>query len=380
MGRPLRVLLGMPFGSIQGGAERIMDDFVRRAGEVDVEPHVVFFEEGPWPEDLRARGVPVTVVDPGRFRQVHRGASALVRLRTLIRREQPDVVLGWLARAHVVLAPAATAAGMRGRLVWFQQLVTGDFVERLATVMPAQLVLACSRASGEAQQLLRPRRPVHLAYPGIEPPELLGAGELADLRAQVALPEGRTVLGISGRLVRWKRQDALLRAVALLAADGREVHALVVGGDNHNESPGYGDELRALAESLGVADRVTFTGHRTDAVALTQLMDVMVNASDPEPFGLVLLEALAVRRPVVALARGGPAEIVEDGVTGALVRNPQPEGLAAGLRPLVDDPGLRARMGEAGRERVLSRFTVERFVQAVRAGLDRVVSGDRAAR
>ena len=79
--------------------------------------------------------------------------------------------------------------------------------------------------------------PVHLAYPGIEPPELLGGTELAELRIRVGLPEGRTVLGISGRLVRWKRQDALLRAVALLAAEGRDVHALVVGGDSHNEDP-----------------------------------------------------------------------------------------------------------------------------------------------
>jgi len=258
--------------------------------------------------------------------------------------------------------------------------VLGDFVERLATAMPARLVLTCSQASAEAQRRLWPRRPVHLAYPGIEPPELLGSSELDVLRAQIGLPAGRTVLGISGRLVRWKRQDALLRAAAALAAEGRDVHALVVGGDNHNEAPGYSEELRQLARSLGVEDRVTFTGHRSDAVALTQLMDVMVNASDPEPFGLVLLEALAVRRPVVAVARGGPAEIVEDGVTGRLAPDASPEGLAAALRTLVDDPGARARMGERGRELVLARFTTERFVRAVRSGLDRVVSGDRAAR
>ena len=149
------------------------------------------------------------------------------------------------------------------------------------------------------------------------------------------------MVGISGRLVRWKRQDALLRAVALLAAEDRDVHALVVGGDSHNEDPGYGGELERLAASLGIADRVTFTGHRTDAVALTQVMDVMVNASDPEPFGLVLLEALAVRRPVVAVARGGPAEIVEDGVTGTLV--PDPATGAAGRRP----PAARRRSGAA---------------------------------
>ena len=111
--RPLRVLLGMPFGTIQGGAERIMDDFVRRAGEIGVEPHVVFFEDGPWPDDLRRDGVPVTVVDPGRFRELRSGRAAFGQLRRLMKQEQPDVVFGWLARAHVTFAPAAVAAGHR---------------------------------------------------------------------------------------------------------------------------------------------------------------------------------------------------------------------------------------------------------------------------
>ena len=118
--RPLRVLLGMPFGSLIGGAERLMDDFVRYAPDVGVTPHVVFLEDGPWPQDLRERGVQVSVVEPGRFRQrPHRNASsAFVELRSLMARERPDAVMGWLARAHVTFAPAAVAAGLRRRPPW----------------------------------------------------------------------------------------------------------------------------------------------------------------------------------------------------------------------------------------------------------------------
>lgn len=371
--RPLRVLLGMPFGSLHGGAERLMDDFVRYAPEVGVSPHVVFLENGPWPREMRDRGVPVTVVESGRFRHVHRNISAFLRLRALMAAERPDVIMGWIARAHVVFAPAAVAAGLRSRLAWYQWLVGGDLIERVATAMPARVVLTCSPEGSRAQLELRPRRSVHLALPGIEPPELLGAEELDALRAAVGVPAGRTVIGISGRLVRWKRQDAVLDAVARLHREGKDVHALVVGGEGPGHDAGFGRELERLVASLGIADRVTFTGHRDDAVALTQVMDVAVNASDPEPFGLVVLEALAVRRPVVAVGRGGPAEIVEDGVTGRLIAAPTPDRLAAALAPLVDDPQRRQQMGDAGRERVLSRFTLPRFAAGVRAGLDRVV-------
>jgi glycosyltransferase involved in cell wall biosynthesis len=365
----------MSFGNIHGGSERLMDDFLRYSEGVDVEAHVVFLEDGAWPEDLRRRGFQVTVVDPGRFRHVHRNVAAFRRLRRLIAVERPDVVLGWLARAHVTLAPAAMAAGMRERLAWYQWLVRGDAIERAATALPAEVVLTCSKEGSRAQEAMRPRRPVHLAYPGIEPPELLEPAPLAELRAEVGVPAARTVVGISGRLVRWKNQDAVVRAVARLHEQGRDVHGLVVGGEGHGHDAGYGAELEQLAASLEIADRITFTGHRTDAVELTQVMDVAVNASDPEPFGLVVLEALAGRRPVVAIARGGPAEVIQDGVTGRLVERPDPELLSTALAPLVDDPDLRARMGEAGRAQVLSRFSLSRFAQAIRQALDRVAPG-----
>ena len=370
--RTLRVVVGMSFGEIHGGSERLLDDFLRYAPEVDVEPHVVFLEDGPWPEDLRRRGLPVTVVDPGRFRHVHRNAAAFFRLRALLARERPDVVLNWIARAQVTLAPAAVAAGLRRHLAWYQWLVRGDLIERVATALPSELVICCSQEGISAQERLRPRRPTALAYPGIEAPPLLDPEQLERLREDVGLGPGGTVVGISGRLVRWKNQAAVLRAVALLRRGGRDVRGLVVGGEGHGHDAGYGAELERLAADLGIADHVRFTGHRTDAVALTQLMDVAVNASDPEPFGLVVLEALGGRRPVVAVARGGPAEVITDGVTGALVERPEPELLAAALEPLVDDRRLRERMGEEGRAQVLSRFTLTRFAEAIRAGLDRL--------
>jgi glycosyltransferase involved in cell wall biosynthesis len=251
-------------------------------------------------------------------------------------------------------------------------LVRGDLIERAATALPAEVVITCSREAVRAQESLRPRRPTALATPGIEPPALLDDARLAELRADVGVPASPTVVGISGRLVRWKNQDAVLRAVDLLRKQGRDVHALVVGGEGHGHDAGYGRELEQLAASLGIQEHVTFTGHRNDAVALAQLMDVAVNASDPEPFGLVVLEALAGRRPVVAVNRGGPAEVIDNGVTGALVPTPTPEALAGALAPLVDDPARRHRMGAAGREQVLSRFSLKRFAEGVRAALDRV--------
>jgi glycosyltransferase involved in cell wall biosynthesis len=160
-----------------------------------------------------------------------------------------------------------------------------------------------------------------------------------------------------GRLQPWKGQDRLLRAHHLLREEGRKLHTLIVGGDAHGLSSEYAASLPALVTELGLDGEVTLTGQVTEPGRYIERMDVLVNASDPEPFGIVLLEAMARAVPVVAVASGGPLEIVRDGETGLLASSGEPAALATALRALLDDPGLRARIGQAGRERFLENYT-----------------------
>jgi glycosyltransferase involved in cell wall biosynthesis len=366
----------MPFATPLGGAELLLQTFLERAPSVDVEPHVVFFDHGPWPDQVRAMGFSATVVEPGRFRNIAANLRATAQLRALLRAEQPDVVFGWLSRAHVTLAPAAIAAGMRDRLAWYQWTVpAGEFIERAATLMPARSVVTCSEAGSRAQAEHWPRRPVTLAYPGIDPPRLLPEAGIAALRERLGIPAGRDIVGISGRLVRWKGQHHVVRAVGALVAEGRDVHGLIVGGTVHGLEADFEPELHALARELGIEDRIAFTGQVDDAFPYTQLMDVAVNASEAEPFGLVVLEAMALETAIVAIDGGGPREIVDDGETGILVATAAPDLLAAAIRDLLADPERRLRIARAGRAAVLERFTVDRWMRQVREGLERVLEG-----
>src|SRR5262249_53423246 len=143
-----------------------------------------------------------------------------------------------------------------------------------------------------------------------------GAG--AGLREKLEVPAGRQVLGIVGRLQPRKRQDRFLAAVAELVGRGHDVHALLVGGDAFGLSPEYAEGRRRRIPRLGLEERVTMTGQVADPAPYLSLMDIAVSASEREPFGIVLLEAMAAGVPIVAVAHGGPLEIVEPGVTGEL--------------------------------------------------------------
>lgn len=373
---PLHVLVGMPFAVRLGGAERLLQTFLERADTIGVRPEVVLFEDGPWGREIADLGVPVTVVRPGRFRHAHRNAAAALRLAAMLSRRRPDVVLGWISRAHVTLAPPAIAAGLGRRLAWYQWTIPrNEAIERAATLLPARAVLACSYAGASAQRRMRPHRSVVVARPGIDVPTRPTRAELDGLRTRLGIPGGRAIVGISARMVRWKGHDRLLRAVGELNGRGHDSHALIVGGTGHRLDEGLDGELRTLAGELGLAGRATFTGHVPDALPYIALMDVAVNASEHEPFGIAVLEAMALERAVVAIDAGGPREIVEDGVTGMLAPSSSPAHLADAIGPLLHDGKRRAALGRAARSQVLERFTVAGWLADVRTGLERAADG-----
>ncbi len=173
----------------------------------------------------------------------------------------------------------------------------------------------------------------------------------------LGLPPGVPIVGLVGRLEPWKGQDRLLYALALLRERGHSAHLVIVGGDAYDLSPAYARSLPRLVERLELADAVTMTGQVPDAGPYIEQMDILVNASDPEPFGIVLLEGMARGVAVVAVDSGGPAELIEHGRTGLLARSGEPSALADAVEPLLASPALRRAVGQSGRERFLEEFT-----------------------
>lgn len=380
----MRLLVTLPWGDRLGGAETMLQTVLDGAQESGHEIELVFLQAGPWPEELRDAGFRVEVFSGGRLRDVHRWVGAVVRLAGIIRRRRPDVILNWAAKTQLYGAPAAMLTGMSDRVVWWQHLIpTGHWLDRCATLLPARAIGCSSRAGAAAQARLAPSRATFVVAPGAPVPPS-GTAPVAGIAPAAgsadpgghypALPANAPVIGLVGRLQPWKGQDRLLRAQALLRERGHEVHTLIVGGDAYGFSSAYAESLAPLAGDLGLADAVTLTGQVEDAGPYIERMDILVNASDPEPFGIVLLEAMARGVAVVAVDSGGPAELLEHGRTGLLARSGAPDALADALESLLVSPELRQSIARAGRERFMREFTDvamrERFFQRLQEVID----------
>ena len=207
-------------------------------------------------------------------------------------------------------------------------------------------------------------RPIHVIRPFIDPASYSDAGR-ADVAAFLARygirEDDRVVLNV-GRMDPMKGQDRLIRALPQLLERDPRVRLVLVGNGSFSSSKRGGlgldkgkawrAELEALAQELGVTERVTFTGHLGEDMipAAYQACEVFCLPSTREGFGLAAVEAWRHEKPVVVCDRAGVSELVEDGVNGASVDCGAPEALADALQRLLDDPDAAKRMGRAGRD------------------------------
>ena len=163
-------------------------------------------------------------------------------------------------------------------------------------------------------------------------------------------------IGIFGRVTQWKGQREFICA-ALEALPKHPKLRLYIVGDASDTDPRYMDECKQIAESSPFSAQIEFTGMVTDVTAYYKRCTAVVHASiEPEPFGMVLIEAMALGRPVVASIYGAAPEIIRDGIEGFLVDPHDTSTMAARICELLADPALAMRMGSAGCERVRSEY------------------------
>ena len=186
------------------------------------------------------------------------------------------------------------------------------------------------------------------------------------VRQELGISAGAPVLASAARLFSGKGQDDVIRALPAVCREFPGVRLLIIGRDDRQVMrTSFTAELKALAADLGVSSHVIFTGQRSDMPALMAACDVFALPSQEEPFGLVFVEAMAMKKPVVALNNGGAPEVVDHGKSGLLSAQGDVHALAANLLTLLRDPALRARMGQYGRTQAETRFSANRLAEDV---------------
>jgi glycosyltransferase involved in cell wall biosynthesis len=372
-GDPIRILYVHNSADIYGASRsltRLLSGLNRRR----FEPTVVL--PGPGPLERLIQSTNVTVfLDPtlaivdrytNRFRLLcHRFPISTWRLYRLIRNRGIGLVH---TNTAVMFSPALAAKLAGVPHVWhvresFEEFRGGlwQIYSGYMRAMSDKIVCvsnAVAQQFGKSEQALVLHNGVSLDEFAVDQASLR-----SDFRLRFGIDQRDFVAACIGR-IKWKRkgQEDVVRAAALLRDDGTPVTLLIVGEPwPGNES--HLQRLRALVSELDLQQHVVFTGELSDARQVYAASDLIVLPSaQPEPFAGVVLEAMAMRKPVVATAIGGSLDQVVDGQTGYLVPPAAPRALAEKIRAIKDDPELGTRLAEAGMDRVRTHFGIQQMV------------------
>jgi glycosyltransferase involved in cell wall biosynthesis len=315
------------------------------------------------------------VVPAGRLRHVLRFLRSIIAIRSIARRQRVDLILSWMTKAHLYGGAAASLARIPS--VWYQHGVpAGDSrLDRLATILPARGVIATSQAAAAAQAKLRPVRTQRVVYPGIDlarfDPDRLPPRE--EVRQALELPTAVPLVGFFGRLQRWKGPHVLLEAMPAVVDAFPDARCVIVGG-RHELEPDYPDYLRRLTTARGLDRHVLFVGFQHDVPSWMQAMDVVALPSDNEPFGVTVVESMAMGKPVIAGSSAGPTETITSGVDGILVAHDDPAAIAAAILSCLEKPDLAGRLGAAARIRA-QHFSAGRHARELVRALQELTRG-----
>lgn len=360
------------------------------------EPVVVTPAKGPFDAAFAAAGArllivpmqPLRTLPSARYQLAYlaRFWPTVFRLRAAIRAERPALVHtnslyclygGWAAKLagadhlwHVreipPQAPVLTAAYVRMVFALSRRVVfmTEDMRRRFGP-----LALASPKSK--------------LLYDALDLKSWSASPDRAELRREIGAPPDAPVISFVGRLDPWKGAHVFVEAAIRLAAQWPQARFLICGGPPDGFEA-YAETLRARVRDAGVGSAVRFLGFRPAGAPIARLMagsDVICHCSvNPEPFGLVVIEAMALGVPVVAAAAGGPLEIVTDHVDGRLTPPGDPAALAEAVGALLAAPDAAARLGREAKRTVERRFSQGRFTADLQAIYDGMLLKDGASR
>lgn len=284
---------------------------------------------------------------------IHRLRINIVHLNNSLNTNHEWIVAAKLAGAQVV----SHERGISYRLSR-TSLALGRFVD--AFICMSNAIQEPLLQQGLSRQRIR------VVYDGLDTSELSIRRSPEALRATYGIALSAPVVGTVGNIKRWKGQETVIRATAILKHTWPDITCLFVG-EAHEHDP-YKQHLERLVQELGLETNVIFAGYQPDPWDFFNLMSVVIHSSiEPEPFGMVNLEAMYLGKACVSTTIGGPAEIFEEGRTGLLIPPGDPQALADKVALLLSRDTLRHALGRAANQAVVERFRIADTVHHIEA-------------
>lgn len=370
-------ILFLHAGAEMYGADKVLLDLVCGLDKFRYRPHVVLPCDGILADAMRHEHIDVQVLPYPIMRRKYFTPKGVIQYGlNLVKYSRQLVSLA--KKMHIDVIHTNTSAVLEGSWISRSLKIPQLWAIHEIIVSPkimfkttswlishfADVTITVSKAA--KQHLLESGKfkeaDIHVIYNGVDSNRFQPKNDGSYLRKEWNIPDDALVVGMIGRINRWKGQQDFLAAMNLVLATHPNTYAVIVGSAFQGEE-WREQELNKLIELSPYSNRIVRTGYRADNEQVHGLFDVFVLPStNPDPFPTVVLEAMATGKPVIGYRHGGICEMVEDGYNGFLVDVKNSNALANKILDLLNDSQKRNTMGRHSRRKVMQEFSLQSYV------------------
>jgi glycosyltransferase involved in cell wall biosynthesis len=382
----IKVLYLDEIGRIDG-AEVVLYNLVTNLDKGRFIPTVVCGSDGKLVDKLRAQNIRVYILkmketnkltfNIGRFKLFNPLSAVVnfsngiifgIKFYLFLKKHDADIVHTNSLLSNLYGAIPARFAGKR--LIWHEHNIQPPGIRRYIINVMAKLfpdrIITITSAVRSIYSAIPDGPKICTIYNGIDVNKFITAKRGCSLRSEFMIPADIQLVAITAVLRPWKGHKYFLLAAKEILKNLRKIKFVIIGDEVFNKDSGYRKYLENLALTLGIEKDVIFTGFRTDIPEILSEIDILVSASVlPEPFSLIILEAMASSKPVVATNTGGVPEVVKNEVTGLLVEPEDYKQMAKAILWLLQNKDAAIKMGRLARIRAAKHFSLTSFVRSV---------------
>lgn len=370
---PRRNILFVSATSEIGGADLSLLDLIRKLNKEKFTPWVVFPFTGPLLDDFRKAGAKVLVANTGYIRKSLNPIRIII---TMVKLFLSIFVVAWIIKKNnislvhsnssIVFGGAFAAKLLGVKHVWHVREIKNSpkvvtaLIKRIIISFSDKVIAISYAVKHNFEGILGYEDKVSVIYDGIDLNVFCPREKNSDIKAEFNLKENSKIVIAVGLILPLKGYDYFLRAAKIVKAQVEQAIFMIIGDNVTQRHDNYKQELVDLTSKLGISNCVIFTGMRLDIAKIISVADVSVLASvEPEGLGRVIIESMAMGKPVVTTLLGGQAEIVEDRVNGIIVSPKEANNLAKAIIELLSHEELANRLGQKGLCKVKKLFNLD---------------------
>jgi glycosyltransferase involved in cell wall biosynthesis len=292
--------------------------------------------------------------------------ATAIRISLFVHKKRIDIVYANSTQAMIYCLPVRMLTFKK--VIWHARDTLTNKVAASILSRGAARVICVSRFIYDRLPLTKAKKAI--VYNGIDTDTWKPSSDRTNfLKADLGLGDHAVLVGHVGQLIPWKNHTDLIRVAERVVPYFKNVHFAIIGDDLFGENAEYILQLQRDIRARGMEQHIHFIGYRKDIKKYMSCLDIVLHTAVNEPFGRVIIESMALEKPVVAYNCGGPGEIIAHQVTGLLAEQ-NVEALASCLLTLVKDAERRRTFGKAGRQKVKQKFSLEAHTSSIESILD----------